>query len=465
MKLDGPLGTFLAEAQRVPWAMEPRHFDALVARMQGLSVEASIEQPLSVDERRRRSRELRADSMSIDERAGMAVIPIKGVLLQSVPLWVRYYGIEATGYDELLDDISAAMANAKVRTVKLLVESPGGHAIGAADVADAMHALALEKTVTAETRGIMASAAYFIASQADSIAAGPDAIVGSIGAFTSMVDISRLAANFGVEVHRIASGPFKGAGMMGTKVTPEQIAEVQRTIDSLAENFKSAVARGRKESPQTVEEWATGEVWVGEAALAAGLVDEIERMNESMETSPGGPAAADLTRKGEQMTEQEKAAAAEKAKQEAIAAERQRCAAIKGAFPRDPAFALAQIESGASLAEAKAAYSEVVEARNAELEAENTRLKAAPPPAQARPASQRGVPAVQSEPQAEEPIAAGADFITEARRIKAERKLASIGDAMSALAKEKPELHSAFLAHMRQRAPAVALRKKDLAIR
>ena len=75
----------------------------------------------------------------------------------------------------------------------------------------------------------------------------------------------------------------------------------------------------------------------------------------------------------EETKQAEKAAA--DARQEAVNAERKRAADIKAAFPEDSEFAVEQIASGASLAEAKAAYADVVIKRNKTLAEENEKLK------------------------------------------------------------------------------------------
>ena len=69
----------------------------------------------------------------------------------------------------------------------------------------------------------------------------------------------------------------KGAGYPGTAISEEQLAEVQASINALAAEFVTDVARGRGESPDRMRESADGRVFSAADAQARGLVDRITR--------------------------------------------------------------------------------------------------------------------------------------------------------------------------------------------
>ncbi len=219
-----------------------------------------------------------ASLMSIEN--GVARIPIKGVILASVPGWMAWLGIEATSIKDAQDMISAAIENDAVKSIELEVDSPGGTISGVQELANDVAAARTLKPLTAKVSGQCASAAYWVAAQAESIEAGVSSVVGSIGVFTVIADTSRAAENAGVKIHAVSSSHLKAAGAPGSPVSPEQIEDRQRFVDSVAAMFFASVASGR--GPRVdVGAVATGQVWIGEQAKALGLVDSIRGSNVS----------------------------------------------------------------------------------------------------------------------------------------------------------------------------------------
>lgn len=278
---------------------------------------------------------------------GVATIPISGVLMKSVPKIFRWFGIDATSYQEIQDDLAKANGDAGVTSILLAIDSPGGQVAGVKETADAI--AASSKPVAAQISDLGASGAYWLAAQAKQIAALPNALVGSIGVYTSYTDTSKMAEDLGIKVHVVSSGPHKGMGVPGAKITPEQLAAAQEVIDGMAANFVADVARGRRRSTEDCQGWATGRVWLAKDAKTMGLIDQV--MNENSKGAAGGRPAAEIVKpesKEETM--------------DPVQQERKRSADIKAAFPRHPQFALEHIEKGSTLAEAQVAFNAVLEA-------------------------------------------------------------------------------------------------------
>ncbi len=175
-----------------------------------------------------------------------AVIPISGVLLKDVPDWMRLWGLDVTGYGDIRDMLSAALANPGVTDITLAVDSPGGQVAGIMEAAAAIAEANKTKPVTAKVGELSASAAYWLSSQASRIEASPLSEVGSIGVYTVYADFSEMAKAEGVRVIVIRSGEHKGMGVMGAPITEGQIAAVQEVIDGIAAQFQGAVGTGRK---------------------------------------------------------------------------------------------------------------------------------------------------------------------------------------------------------------------------
>jgi signal peptide peptidase SppA len=329
----------------------------------------------------------------------------------------------------------------------LHTNSPGGAVAGASETAEAIANANKTKPVTAYIEDIGASGAYYLASQAGSISANPNAEVGSIGVYGVYHDMSKMAENLGVKVIIIRSGEHKGMGVPGAEITDNQIKAIQDVIDGMNDNFKNAVAAGRKISKEKVNELATGQVWIAKDALKLGLIDNIvnginfsntseNKINKSNMKGKDMPDPTQPTQT--QIDEKEKLAA-----DNAVTAERKRVADIKAAFTKDTAFALEQIEKGVSVLEAKAAYAEKLEAKNTVLETEKADLQ------KKVDAKSSGVePVIGS---GEGDAGGKADFLATARQLAKDEKISKTA-AMQKLAKEQPELYESYITDQQNKA-------------
>ncbi len=379
---------------------------------------------------------------------GVAVIPVAGMLLQVVPKWMKAYEIPATGYGEIIDAVAAADADPAVREILLLVDSPGGAAYGVDAAADAIWRSA--KRVTAHVTGMCCSAAYWLASQTDWILTCESVAVGCIGAYQVWYDESKWMEKIGIRPVVLRSGEHKGVGY--DAITDAQAAKEQEHVDALAGVFNAAVARGRGLDEATVASLATGEVWTGTGAVAAGLADEVAT-NLTARKGMGADAQEDTvmgdkSRKpaaAEQPPVETKAintetppaetpadngpSPEETAAELARTEERARCTALIAAFAgRDLAFALARIEDGSTELSAKAQFCDVLMAQPQ-------------PPAAAGPPAHDGAPPVATAPEGAT-TQPPADFMTAVAE-RAKRDGITQEAAMALVAKENPELFNA----------------------
>jgi ClpP class serine protease len=165
------------------------------------------------------------------------VIEARGLLMKQQS-WMG-----GTATLQLRRDIRAAAADPNVSAILLAIDSPGGTAAGTADLAADVRAAARQKPVWAQIEDLGASAAYWLASQADQVFANTARrpMVGSIGTYQTVYDLSAAAEQEGVKVFHFATGPLKGAGMPGTPVTEEQQADFQGRVDAVQDSFDAAV--------------------------------------------------------------------------------------------------------------------------------------------------------------------------------------------------------------------------------
>ena len=382
-----------------PWAMEERAYDIFEKRCMSVQV-GELLAKIEV-----------AHPLPLSISGGVATIPISGVLLKTVPGWVRYFEIEATGYDEIRQMVALAVSDPRVERIELRIDSPGGQVAGGMEAADAIRAAAQAKPVTAVVEDLVASAAYWLATSARSISAGRNAEVGSIGVYMVYRDWSKMFEDAGVRTIVIRSGEHKGMGVPGAPISENQIAAEQEVVDQIAEHFIQQVSTGRRMTAEQVRPLATGRVWLAPAALALGLIDGLT-----------GATAAEPNNGKQGETIMEPPKVEQPTAEQAVATERQRIAEINKAFAKDPAFAMEASQAGWTVTEAKAQYCDRLQAKEA-----------------ATPPGSPGLPYHDSAADG-----AGGDFMEQARELAEEKKI-SVTEATKRLAAKDPALHQRFL--------------------
>jgi protease-4 len=121
-----------------------------------------------------------------------------------------------------------------------------------------------------------ASAAYLIALHADKIFAGRFSLVGSIGAIIETWDFHRLMEKADIGQRVYASGIHKDMLNPFAAMKPESDHKAQDMVDQMAGTFEKEFRRVRGDKLKGGVDYATGEVWDGEHALALGVVDALD---------------------------------------------------------------------------------------------------------------------------------------------------------------------------------------------
>lgn len=254
------------------WAIREEDFQAGYQWFMGLDLHVHL-QTAGAETIRQSSEMPKADI-----RDGVEVIGLYGTLMKQQASMSR-----STGTVMARRRLRAAARNPDVTAILLHVESPGGTAAGTNELAADIAAVAAQKPIYAFIEDLGASAAYWAASQATKIFANPTAIVGSIGTYGVVYDYSQAAAKEGVKVHVIRAGEMKGAGVPGTEITTEQLAEQQKIVTGLNEFFIRGVKAGRKLSLEQTRELADGRVYVGQAAVDRKLIDGVQSLDDTFQ--------------------------------------------------------------------------------------------------------------------------------------------------------------------------------------
>jgi len=210
----------------------------------------------------------------------IAVVPVQGTLMRGVsPAVAKFFGITDTAV--LKDKINALAEDDSINGVLLDIDSPGGSASGIAEAASAIAMLNKKKPVYASVEGTMASAAYWLGSQARTIVASPSSKVGSIGVYLPVVDSSENYKAQGVKVELIKNkeAKYKGAGFDGTSLTEDQKQYLADMVQDIFKDFRGAVLSSR---PSVPEEAMQGQVYLGRRAKGMQLVDVVGEFEDAI---------------------------------------------------------------------------------------------------------------------------------------------------------------------------------------
>ena len=236
-----------------PWAIQPEKL---------LEIQAIYATHLRGDKidieavEKRLGRPLANERQAYQNRDGVAVIALQGVIAKRMNLFAQISGGVST--ELAAADIGSALADPAVHSIILHIDSPGG---------------------TAD--GTMASAAYWIGSAAhQAYIADHTTQVGSIGVVASHTDVSGIEAQRGVKTTEIYAGKYKRMASSYAPLTKEGKKTIQDQVDYLYGVFVADVAQQRGVAEETVlQNMADGRVFIGQQAIDAGLVDGVSTLD------------------------------------------------------------------------------------------------------------------------------------------------------------------------------------------
>lgn len=257
------------------WAVEPVAFESFLRGIQlHIRMQSPVELVAAATEDARRS------GLPISRDGSVAIIHMSGPMLKNPGAVYRYFGFAST--TDQRSAFRAALADDDVEQIVWHVDSPGGTVDGTMELGEEVRKAAMVKRVTVQSGGMIASAAYWAASQANSIHAGRMDLVGSIGVRMMVYDYSKLFEAEGIRAVPIDTGEFKSAGALGAPFTADQEAYFQALVDDHFSEFRKAVQTGRKLADNQFEAVGDGQVFTAPASLELGLIDRIQGMDETI---------------------------------------------------------------------------------------------------------------------------------------------------------------------------------------
>lgn len=255
------------------WAMLPSAFLTQVDLVRRMNWQVHMAAPAPA-----RRVESTFEMVSAKGGRNIALIKASGTLMK------QESSLGGTSTVQLRRSVRAAASDPEVSGILIGIDSPGGTVAGTADLAADIRAARRKKPVYAHVEDMAASAAYWLASQADMVFANnATAKVGSIGTFQVVYDLSAAAEKEGVKAFLFTTGPLKGMGIPGTPVTDDQAANMQALVNETQTHFDAGVRAGRGLSVTELAAVRTGALFPATEAIDRKLIDGIRSLDATVE--------------------------------------------------------------------------------------------------------------------------------------------------------------------------------------
>lgn len=214
----------------------------------------------------------------------VGVLPVYGIIAQRISTMEQISGGGGTSTEQIAAGFRAMLDDDMIKAIILDIHSPGGTVFGVEDLGNEIYESRGKKPIIAQVNSLAASAAYWIASQADEVVVTPGGQAGSIGVYTIHEDISAFLEKEGIKETIISAGENK---VLGNEFEPlsERAREVmQGRVDECYGAFVSNVARGRGVNRKTVnEQFGQGLCFGGEQLVKRGMADRVAGMAQTLE--------------------------------------------------------------------------------------------------------------------------------------------------------------------------------------
>jgi signal peptide peptidase SppA len=213
------------------------------------------------------------------DETGVTVIAVAGPLVPrtgNLALCQRM-----TAYEQIAAQVDAALADPGCAHIVFDIDSPGGAATGAFELAGRIRAAGQIKPTTAIVNFHAMSGAYLIASACNDISLSQTGGVGSIGVIAQHMDISKMNEAMGLKITAVYRGDKKNNLTPNEPLSDSSLAELNAMVDRTYQQFVDAVATNRSLTRAQVIDTQAG-LYFGQDAIDAGLADRLETPQDAI---------------------------------------------------------------------------------------------------------------------------------------------------------------------------------------
>lgn len=223
-------------------------------------------------------------SLGIRNASRIAVINIVGTISSGNDVNDPIMG-KLAGANTIAQNIKDAASSSSTKAIILRIDSPGGSAIAADIILNAIRNAAKEKPVIASISDYGASGGYYIAAGADTIISGQQSLIGSIGIFAGKFSLSGLYGKLGINSEQLKRG--NNATLFSTQSlwSPSERQLMTHLLNEYYTNFVQVVASSRNSTYDDIDKIARGRVWSGYDGLKNGLSDTLGTFYDAVDAA------------------------------------------------------------------------------------------------------------------------------------------------------------------------------------
>lgn len=229
------------------------------------------------------------------EATGVQVLPVHGFLVS------RGAHINAcetmTSYEGLRQQLRAAIANPLVERIVLDIDTPGGSAVGAFELAADIRAMSLIKPITGIVNFMAYSGGYLIGAACTELVVSQTSGVGSVGVIASHMERSKQLETAGVKVTTVYAGAHKNDLSPNEPLTDQSIRVLNDLVQESYQLFTGAVSVYRGMSIEAVRATEAG-LYRGQAAIAIGFADRLQTPQDAVDDLARAVAQSRMQRQG-----------------------------------------------------------------------------------------------------------------------------------------------------------------------
>ncbi|MFL5802644.1 MAG: S49 family peptidase [Roseiflexaceae bacterium] len=209
----------------------------------------------------------------------VGVVAVEGAIAtgnsRNLPVPIPLIGGRQAGADSIGQALRLAERNRRIAAVVLYVNSPGGDAFASDLIWREVLRLRKKKPVVVAMGDTAASGGYYIAAPASAIVAQPGTVTGSIGVVLLRPIAAGLFERAGINTVVLSRGARSGVLSIIDPPSEDERGALRDLIFTSYAEFKQRVREGRALSEERLDPIAGGRVWLGQEALALGLVDQL----------------------------------------------------------------------------------------------------------------------------------------------------------------------------------------------
>lgn len=184
--------------------------------------------------------------------------------------------------DRFASIISKVRADSTIKAVVLRVNSPGGSVVASEKIKAEINKFEGIKPIVASYGDYAASGGYWISCGCDKIFSDRTTLTGSIGVFSMVPELSKVAKKIHVGLETVSSNKHGDMYGLMRPFDSDELAYMQKSIEAVYDKFTTIVSEGRSIERDTVDEIGQGRVWAGADALGIKLIDEIGTLEDAV---------------------------------------------------------------------------------------------------------------------------------------------------------------------------------------